>query len=214
MVNDLQQVGGFLWVLRFPPPIQPTSTINWNFVESGIKHHNSFYFSIIIYRHHIMYVQLNFKFLFYSFYSNSNYKVTWKTIPSWILLWWWKSYAPTQTWHCTNMGRVFCWYDLTHYSSKYRYNYILQVYVVLNLHCINCTFLYVPEILVVTGLSESWTHPLYLGLTNFTEKITKKALVAMDWWLFGWDSSEFYSKKISAVPVWVTCFDGTLDPIW
>ena len=26
-VSDLQQVGGFLWVLRFPPPIKLTITI-------------------------------------------------------------------------------------------------------------------------------------------------------------------------------------------
>ena len=31
-VSDLQQVSGFLWVIRFPPPIKLT--------ESGIKHHN------------------------------------------------------------------------------------------------------------------------------------------------------------------------------
>ena len=42
-VSDLWQVCGFLWVLRFPPPIKLTDTIycNWNIVESGInKHHN------------------------------------------------------------------------------------------------------------------------------------------------------------------------------
>ena len=32
-VNDLPQVVGFLWVLRFPPP-----RYNWHIVESGIKH--------------------------------------------------------------------------------------------------------------------------------------------------------------------------------
>jgi hypothetical protein len=26
-VNDLQQIGGFLWVLLFPPPIKLTATI-------------------------------------------------------------------------------------------------------------------------------------------------------------------------------------------
>jgi hypothetical protein len=26
-VSDLRQVGGFLWVLRFPPPIKLTATI-------------------------------------------------------------------------------------------------------------------------------------------------------------------------------------------
>jgi hypothetical protein len=26
-LNDLRQVGGFLWVLRFPPPIELTATI-------------------------------------------------------------------------------------------------------------------------------------------------------------------------------------------
>ena len=41
-VNDLQQVGGFLWVFRFPPPIKLTTTYNWNIVESGVKHNKSF----------------------------------------------------------------------------------------------------------------------------------------------------------------------------
>ena len=38
-VSDLRQVGGFLWTLRFPPPIKLTATIYLNIVESGIKHH-------------------------------------------------------------------------------------------------------------------------------------------------------------------------------
>ena len=37
-VSDLRQVGGFLRVLRFPPPIKLTSTIY--IVDSGVKHHN------------------------------------------------------------------------------------------------------------------------------------------------------------------------------
>ena len=37
---DLRQVGGFLRVLRFPPPINWPPWYNWNIVESGIKHHN------------------------------------------------------------------------------------------------------------------------------------------------------------------------------
>jgi hypothetical protein len=39
-VSDLWQVCGFLWVLRFLPPIKLTTTYNLNIVESGIKHHN------------------------------------------------------------------------------------------------------------------------------------------------------------------------------
>ena len=27
VVNDLQQVGGFLWIIRFPPPIKLTTMI-------------------------------------------------------------------------------------------------------------------------------------------------------------------------------------------
>ena len=38
-VSDLRQVGSFLRVLRFPPPIKLTITIKLNMVESGIKHH-------------------------------------------------------------------------------------------------------------------------------------------------------------------------------
>ena len=39
--SNLRQVGGFLWVLWFPPPIKLTTTIyNWNIVESAVKHHN------------------------------------------------------------------------------------------------------------------------------------------------------------------------------
>ena len=37
-VSDLLQVGGFLPVLRFPPPINWPTRYNWNIVESGIKH--------------------------------------------------------------------------------------------------------------------------------------------------------------------------------
>ena len=37
-VSDLLQVGGFLWVLLFPPPIK-SPQYNWNIVESGVKHH-------------------------------------------------------------------------------------------------------------------------------------------------------------------------------
>jgi lipopolysaccharide/colanic/teichoic acid biosynthesis glycosyltransferase len=41
IVNDLWQVGRFLLVLQFPPPIKLTAMIyNWNIVESGVKHHN------------------------------------------------------------------------------------------------------------------------------------------------------------------------------
>jgi hypothetical protein len=37
--ENLRQVGGFLRVLRFPPPIKPPR-YNWNIVESSIKYHN------------------------------------------------------------------------------------------------------------------------------------------------------------------------------
>jgi hypothetical protein len=36
-VTDLRHVGGFLRVLRFPPPIN-LPRYNWNIVESGVKH--------------------------------------------------------------------------------------------------------------------------------------------------------------------------------
>ena len=36
--SDLRQIGGFLRVLRFSPPIKPR--YNWNIVENDIKHHN------------------------------------------------------------------------------------------------------------------------------------------------------------------------------
>ena len=39
--SDLWQVGGFLPVLRFPPPIKLTARFNRNIVESGVKHHNT-----------------------------------------------------------------------------------------------------------------------------------------------------------------------------
>jgi len=39
-INEFRQVDGFLWVLRFPPPIKLTARYSWNIVESGIKHHN------------------------------------------------------------------------------------------------------------------------------------------------------------------------------
>ena len=36
-VSDLQQMGRFLWVLRFPPPIKLNSRCSLNIVESGVK---------------------------------------------------------------------------------------------------------------------------------------------------------------------------------
>ena len=48
-VNDLRQVGGFLRVFRFPPPIKLIAISNWNIVESDVKHHKPkpvFYLSI------------------------------------------------------------------------------------------------------------------------------------------------------------------------
>jgi hypothetical protein len=41
-VSDLWQVGGFLRVLRFPPPRN-----NWNTVESDVKHHNPIWNKVI-----------------------------------------------------------------------------------------------------------------------------------------------------------------------
>ena len=40
-VGDLRQVGGFLQVLRFPPPIKLTATMQLKIVESGFKHYNT-----------------------------------------------------------------------------------------------------------------------------------------------------------------------------
>ena len=41
-VSDLRQVGGFLRVLRFPPPIKLTATIYLkHIVGSGVKHHQT-----------------------------------------------------------------------------------------------------------------------------------------------------------------------------
>ena len=39
-VSDLQQFGGFLRALRFPPPINWPTRYNWNIVESGVKYNN------------------------------------------------------------------------------------------------------------------------------------------------------------------------------
>ena len=36
----MRQVGGFLRVLRFTPPIKLTTTIYLNIVENGVKHHS------------------------------------------------------------------------------------------------------------------------------------------------------------------------------
>ena len=35
-VCELPHVGGFLWVLRFIPPIKLTDRYNWTIVESGV----------------------------------------------------------------------------------------------------------------------------------------------------------------------------------
>jgi hypothetical protein len=40
-VSDLKQVGGFLRVIQFLPPIKRTATISLKYiVESGVRHHN------------------------------------------------------------------------------------------------------------------------------------------------------------------------------
>jgi hypothetical protein len=39
-VSDLRQIGGFLCVLRFPPPINWPPWYDYIIVESGVKHHN------------------------------------------------------------------------------------------------------------------------------------------------------------------------------
>jgi hypothetical protein len=39
--SDLWQVGGFLPVLQFPPPIKLTARYNRNIVENGVKNHNT-----------------------------------------------------------------------------------------------------------------------------------------------------------------------------
>ena len=40
-VSDMRQVGGFLRVLRFTPPIKLTITIYLDIVENGIKLHSN-----------------------------------------------------------------------------------------------------------------------------------------------------------------------------
>ena len=51
-VSDMRQVGGFLRVLWFPPPINWPPQYNWNIVESGIKHHKTkpLFFTICYFR--------------------------------------------------------------------------------------------------------------------------------------------------------------------
>jgi hypothetical protein len=71
-VSDLRQVGGFLQVLWFPPPIKLTVTIyNWNIVVSGIKQHNLQLFRCIFKRilsfKHDSNSEKNVKFLFLFF---------------------------------------------------------------------------------------------------------------------------------------------------
>jgi hypothetical protein len=39
-VSNVRQFGGFLRVLRFPPPIKLAPWYNWTIVESGVKQHN------------------------------------------------------------------------------------------------------------------------------------------------------------------------------
>ena len=40
LCDKVCQVGGFLRVVWFPPPIKLPTRYNWNIVESGAKHHN------------------------------------------------------------------------------------------------------------------------------------------------------------------------------
>jgi hypothetical protein len=47
-VSDLRQVGGFLCVLRFPPPTKLTRHDIPDIVESGVKHHTITTTTVII----------------------------------------------------------------------------------------------------------------------------------------------------------------------
>jgi hypothetical protein len=50
-VSDLRQVGGFLWVLRFPPPIKLNATILWlSHTMIGLLHKFLFFVSAILIR--------------------------------------------------------------------------------------------------------------------------------------------------------------------
>jgi hypothetical protein len=65
-VSDLRQIGGFLRVIWFPPPIKLIwpPHYNWNFVESGAKHYKPttnqsiIYFKLYIF-YFIMYFKIN-----------------------------------------------------------------------------------------------------------------------------------------------------------
>jgi hypothetical protein len=58
--SDLWQVGGFLRVLQFPPPIKLTPWYIWNIVESAITHHNP-PFPYEKKNHHILWILSFFK---------------------------------------------------------------------------------------------------------------------------------------------------------
>ena len=48
-VSDLRHVGGFLRVLRFPPPIFLPPQYSWNIAESGVKQHSPSFLAMQFY---------------------------------------------------------------------------------------------------------------------------------------------------------------------
>ena len=70
----MRQVGGFLRVLWFPPPIKLTPRYNWNIVESGVKHHQT-----NIFRLYCVDTVVDFQWLIYCIIlSESIWVILWK----------------------------------------------------------------------------------------------------------------------------------------
>jgi hypothetical protein len=59
-ISDLRQVGGFLRVLRHPPPIQLTVRYNWNIVERGHSPIFAFHMNKIPYETNIRFGESSF----------------------------------------------------------------------------------------------------------------------------------------------------------
>ena len=47
-VSALRDIGNFLQVLRFPPPINWPPWYNWNIIKTGVKHHNTSTINLLI----------------------------------------------------------------------------------------------------------------------------------------------------------------------
>ena len=95
----LRQIGGFVRVLRFTPTIKLTPRYNWNFVESGIKHHKPkpkpnptsikkcFFFNLLVHKYQFANnrsSQFSFYFECFPYFQSLGEYQSWRFRITWV----------------------------------------------------------------------------------------------------------------------------------